>query len=581
MTRLLAILSLLLVSLPAVAADEGDWLDTLRAIPIQDGGRVMPLETYANHLATDLTGRSKWSEDRGPEAFAGRPAISLLADLMFDPSGFAEGGAMHTPLIAIENRPFKERVGLDPMRKFFSAMELAQSPGIQEVLSEFEARRAGDPQANPRGDEKIAIGLSNAVHRLNQFSSRTPLPIVPRGEDTFLRVSETGGQPGTQPVQAAMRAFGQAYRAGEPLDAPAAAFSDAVVSTGNLTEQQAKGIDLELFYNSHKPWVMSALAYGLSIVVFGLSRLRFRKPLVYLAVALGVWGVAEQILGMGLRIGILDRAPVSNTYESLLWMGLVGIFIGLIAQIFNRKAYYVFAGVCAAFLSVLFAMLVPLEQQTNALPAVLRSNYWLIIHVLTIVASYGILLVASVLGHVYLVQTAILGKRREPDEGEVVPGAHPLTVQNYRCLQIGLFLLTAGTILGGVWAADSWGRFWGWDPKETWALISIVVYFIVLHARHVNWIRDFGLAACSILAFAAIVWTFYGVNYVMATGLHSYGFGSGGEVWVLLWAVAEGVFLVICKVRHDSLEKKRRAEFTRGGGKPDHGLDIAKGTSRA
>ncbi len=386
---------------------------------------------------------------------------------------------------------------------------------------------------------------------------------MPRDGEPFLRVSETGAEAGAEPVRDAMRAFGEAYRAGAPLEAPAAALADAVLTAGTLPEADARAIDLELFYNAHKPWRMTAVAYTLAIIAFGASRLFFRRPLVIAAILLGLWGVGEHLLGIGLRVGILQRAPVSNTYESLLWMGLVAIGIGLVAQLFNRKAYYLFAGVCAALLSVLFAMLVPIEQQTNALPAVLRSNYWLIVHVLTIVASYGILLVASVLGHVYLFRTAILGQRLEQDPDDLLPTTHPLTIQTYRCLQIGLFLLTAGTILGGVWAADSWGRFWGWDPKETWALISIVIYFAVLHARYIGWIREFGLAACSILSFAAIVWTFYGVNYVMATGLHSYGFGSGGEVWVLLYAILEVVFLVACKLRHDSLTRSRSAEEER------------------
>ncbi|MBZ0172361.1 MAG: cytochrome c biogenesis protein CcsA [Phycisphaerales bacterium] len=557
MMRWLTIVSLLLAATPVLAADEA-WLETFRAIPVQDGGRVMPLDTYANSLAVDLTGRKRWSASRGPEAFAGRDAIALLADLMFNPSGFAEGGAMHTPLIAVENRPCKKRVGLDPATKFFGAMELAQNKVIKDVLGEFEARRARDQSANPVGDERIALDLSNAVHRLNQFVSRTPIPIVPRGDERYLHASESGGEPGTEAVQAALRAFGESYRAGQPLDGPATTLALAIEAAGRVTDQHAKGIGLELFYNDHKPWRMTAYAYTLAIIVFGLSRLVLRKPLVILAVALGVWGVAEHTLGFGLRWNILHRVPASNTYESLLWMGLIAIVLGLIAQIFNRKAYYLLAGVCAAVISVLFAMLVPLDSQTNALPAVLRSNFWLVVHVLTIVASYGCLLVASVLGHAYLIRTAILGQRQEPEPGEVIPRAHPLTVQNYRCLQIGLFLLTAGTILGGVWAADSWGRFWGWDPKETWALISIVIYFIVLHARHVNWIGDFGLAASSVLSFAAIVWTFYGVNYVMATGLHSYGFGSGGEIWVALWAIGEVVFLVVCKVRQNALDRGRR-----------------------
>ncbi|MBK7404501.1 MAG: cytochrome c biogenesis protein CcsA [Phycisphaerales bacterium] len=148
-------------------------------------------------------------------------------------------------------------------------------------------------------------------------------------------------------------------------------------------------------------------------------------------------------------------------------------------------------------------------------------------------------------------------------------------MQTYRLMQVGLVLLTAGTILGGVWAAESWGRFWGWDPKETWALISIVVYFIMLHARYSGWIKDFGLAVAAVLGFVAIVWTFYGVNYVMATGLHSYGFGAGGEKWVGIWAVIELLFLAACIVRVRSLkaggpakEKQAKVSSKPGGQAP-------------
>jgi len=559
--------TLALAATPALADEP--WLETMRAIPIQDGGRTKPLGSYARDLAVELTGRSRWSEGRGPEVYSDRDPMLLLLDMMFQPERY-----LGEPIIAIENRPFKTKVGLDPMREFFSPMEIANSQGVRDVLDGFGARRAEDSSVSPLPDEKKALALSSAIDRIMKFRSRTPLPIVPNGAgERFRLAGPGGGEPGTEQVQAAFSAFGNAYLAGQPLDAPARALADAIAATGTLPAREAQAIEFELFYNSHQPWRKTAIAYGLSIVVFGLSRLVFRKPLVILAVLLGVWGVVEHSLGIGLRVGILHRAPVSNTYESLLWMGLVGIILGLIAQAFNKKAYYLFGGVCAALLSVLFAGLVPLTDQTNALPAVLRSNYWLIVHVLTIVASYGILLVASVLGHAYLVKTVLLGKPHAEDPAVPIR-SHPLTVQIYRCLQIGLFLLTAGTILGGVWAADSWGRFWGWDPKETWALISIVIYFAVLHARYVGWIRDFGLAASSVLGFAAIVWTFYGVNYVMATGLHSYGFGSGGEFWVGLWAVAEIAFLIACKVRHRqltssaSIGKPARVESLPKGAEP-------------
>lgn len=555
MPRLRILVSLLvtLVSVSLARADEQDWKQELGAIPVQHNGRVMPLDTYARQLAIQLTGRSKWSADRGPEGYAGREPIELLCELWFRPQAF-----MGNAIIDIENRPFKKAVGLEEEPRFFTPMQIARAPGINDVLMGFSQRRQTDAKASPKGNEKIAMELSNALDRLSSFSAGQQLAIVPPKEGhEFLKVTWNAGDPGTEQVQQALADVRVAFMTGKPMEGPVKQLVDAVHGAGELSQHDLRSVHLEQFYNAHRPWRMTAYAYGLSIVVFGLSRLMLRKPLTFVAVLLGLWGVAEHALGISLRTMILQRAPVSNTYEALLWMGLVGIAVGLVAQLVNRKGWYLFAGVCAAFASVLFAGLVPLEQQTNALPAVLRSNYWLIVHVLTIVASYGVLAVASVLGHVYLFKYIILGKTA--DAGEGGPRAsHPLIVQTYRTIQVGLFLLTAGTILGGVWAADSWGRFWGWDPKETWALISIVLYFAVLHARYIRWLRDFGLAAAAVLSFIAIVWTFYGVNYVMATGLHSYGFGSGGEVWVGLWAIIEIVFMVVARVRFVQLRAAGR-----------------------
>lgn len=510
----------------------------------------MPLEAYSRRLASEITGRQKWSKGRGPEIYSGRQPIELLCDFMF------KGQEMvHKPVIGLVNKPFKKLVGLEPDREFFSASEILSCKGLNDILQEHSRARAIDSQAQATRDQRRALDLYNAANRIAALAAGEQLALVP-GEPgkAFLMVGLSGGAPGTEQVRTALQAFSQAYASNAGLNDAAAQVRKTVDAAGKLQSNDAQNVRLELFYDSHNPWRMTEYLYGLAIILFGLSRLFLRKPLVILAILATSAGVVEHMLGIGLRIAILDRAPVSNTFEALLWMGLVGIAVGLIAQILNKGGYYLFGGVCAALASVLFAAMVPLTDRTNSLPAVLRSNYWLIIHVLTIVASYGILLVSAVLGHVYLAREVLFAKRGQP-AAQAPKLSHPLVTQVYRTIQIGLLLLTAGTILGGVWAADSWGRFWGWDPKETWALISIVVYFAVLHARYVRWLRDFGLAAAAILGFVVIVWTFYGVNYVMATGLHSYGFGSGGEIWVGLWAVAELVFLIACKIRYSMLNK--------------------------
>lgn len=511
----------------------------LERLPIQHQGRVMPWSTYAQRVAVQLTGRTRWSESRGPEAFAGRDAVALLGDLMFRADELES-----KQLIRIDRRPLKEQVGLDVTRRFFSAEELLANHGLLVVADEFRARRQADNKLRPSRDERAAIEVQESLSLFVMFASEAPLAIVPNSEsETFLRASASSADPGAEHVQAAMQDLRAAW--GTP-QAPAAA-SALASEVAPIAERSAvtKRVDLEVFYNHHRPWRWAAVACGLSILALGVGWLT-RSRFAYVAAGLLIaWAVAEQVLGLGLRIAILGRAPVSNTYEALLWMGLVSIAVGLAAQALSRRSWYLAGGLTASMTAILFAMLVPLEDQTNTLPAVLRSNYWLILHVLTIVASYGALLLAAVLGHIYLVKNVLMRRHDAAPQSRLI-------VQVYRTTQIGLVLLTIGTILGGVWAADSWGRFWGWDPKETWSLISIVVYFALIHARYVGWLRDVGLAAASIIGFMVIVWTFYGVNYVMASGLHSYGFGSGGEMYVALWAAAELAFIIICVLRANS-----------------------------
>ena len=560
-----ALIICLLLLLPTAAPAQESWMERLGAIAIQEGGRVMPLDTYARHLAVQLTGRSRWSAERGPQAFAGRHHLQLLCDLLFRADELSR-----TPLVAVENRPFKVRMGLDPQQKFFTPAELSNNQMISALITEYGQARAINDSAQPTPDQRRALDISRAVNRVAAFASGEPLAIIPAGPGkTYRTAGMVSGEPGTDPVRAALHALGAAYRSGTPLDGPVAELQRAIDAAGTDTASD-RAVRLELFYNAHAPWRMTAVAYVASIVVFGLSRLALRRSLTIVAVGLGLWGVTEHLLGLGLRTVILGRVPVSNTYEALLWMGLVAIAVGLAAQALARGGWYLFGGLTASLVSVLFAGLVPLQDQTNALPAVLRSNFWLTVHVLTIVASYGVLAVAAVLGHVYLIKHVLLTPRRPPTTDGPTP-TPALIVQTYRTIQVGLILLTAGTILGGVWAADSWGRFWGWDPKETWALISILLYLAVLHARHIRWLRDFGLAASAVLGFVSIVWCFYGVNYVMATGLHSYGFGSGGETWVALWVAAELAFVALCRVRHT-----RKASP-----KPDTGPTIPAGAPTA
>ncbi|MFW5653150.1 MAG: cytochrome c biogenesis protein [Planctomycetota bacterium] len=566
---------------------DGNWIDIFGHLPIQVEGRTKPIDTWAKNVAVQFTGRRYWGAERGPEAFAGRHRVELLADLLFQPLVLRDA-----ELIEVGNKPFKRQVGLNEHRRFFSPLELLQNQGINAILNNFLQLRESNSEARPDKMQRIAVDIRQKLLLYDSFVVGEPIAIVPPPKHAdgsmlteaemhefrsvsanAMRVSQTQmTDPDVAAVQTALNQFKQAYLANSSLDSAATHLAETVYDAGWIDENIARDVRLEVFYNNHRPWLMTAVAYTLGIASLALSFILLPRLFGVLGVLFAVWGVCEQILGLYLRIEILGRAPVSNTYEALLWMGLVALGFGTVAHFVAKgRGIYFLSGLIAAQLSVLFAMLVPLEDQTNAIPAVLRSNYWLIIHVLTIVASYAVLGVAAVLGHIYLFKEVLFNRSGKP----APKLGNPLITQMYRSIQVGLVLLTVGTILGGVWAADSWGRFWGWDPKETWALISILGYLALIHARFVGWVHDFGFAVGSVIGIGLIGWTFYGVNYVMAAGLHSYGFGSGGEFWYFVWVGASIVFLVACRFRLLSLENRaaRKAEVNARFAAPTTGTE--------
>ncbi len=187
-----------------------------------------------------------------------------------------------------------------------------------------------------------------------------------------------------------------------------------------------------------------------------------------------------------------------------------------------------FFAACAAAvatIALLIADNVPIFDGSIApLVPVLRDNMWLTIHVLTIMLGYAAFTLAMAMGHLNLGLYFFA-----PGRAGLLK---TLSLFLYRALQVGTLFLAVGTMLGGVWASYSWGRFWGWDPKETWALIATLGYLAILHARFVGWIKDFGMAVGSLLGYLLVLMAWYGVNFVLGTGLHSYGFGSGGYWYV-------------------------------------------------
>ncbi len=347
-------------------------------------------------------------------------------------------------------------------------------------------------------------------------------------------------------VLAAYAAAQQAYRSGDEATF-AAASGGFLAKCGDVSGRFNKYPDaettaMELWFNRGNPFQKAWLASLLAALLLAVS-VFVTWPLVarafYTAGLLAYAGsLAFSAVGFYCRVTISGRPPVSNMYESIIWVAFMTAAFGLVMELVYRKGILALAGSLVSTLGLVLADQLPLTFNPSIQPlqAVLRSNYWLIIHVLTIVSSYSAFALAWGLGNINLgLMLAAPGRR------DLIK---TLTQYSYRAIQVGVILLFLGTMLGGFWAAESWGRFWGWDPKEVWALIAFLCYIIPLHARYIGWVKDFGLAVCAVVCFSAIVMAWYGVNYVLGAGLHSYGFGSGNNAWIY-WAGLINIDLVV------------------------------------
>lgn len=309
----------------------------------------------------------------------------------------------------------------------------------------------------------------------------------------------------------------------------------ATAERGFPTPLQLKA---ELFYLRHDLVGLTAVLYLAAALLLALS-LKWTGARGY-ALFTYILALTANVSLLALRIYILERPPVSNMLESLLFVPFVVAAISLLfLRTFPSKLPLLGGALTASALLFLTRFAFPESNLENA-PAVLNSRFWLIIHVLMVVSSYAFFLVASAVAHVHL----WLSSKKEKSDL-----ASSLSSLILIILYSGTFLLISGTILGGVWAQQSWGRFWDWDPKESWAFISSCLYLILIHLYRFGMINEAGLSKGAILGALLIGFTWYGVNYLLGTGLHSYGFGSGGSEWFVAFCLTELLFIGLVSIR--------------------------------
>jgi len=301
-------------------------------------------------------------------------------------------------------------------------------------------------------------------------------------------------------------------------------------------------IEWEIKYNHMQIFPMLIGLYstlGLIVIFLGfIEVLRLKKypKTEKVFVLLGALFLLLHTFNMGLRWYVAGHAPWADAYESIIFISWGAAFASLV--FFRKSMLALGAGLFVAGMFMMVAHLNNIDPQITNLVPVLKS-YWLLVHVAVITSSYGFLAVGGMLGLLNL----ILFIKKDKLKNQIKEFNNII----YIALYMGLALLSVGTFLGGVWANESWGRYWSWDPKETWSLISMVVYALVIHAKMMPKLRgEFIFSLLAFLSFFFILMTYFGVNFYIAQGLHSYGQGvTDGYGWINIIFMGMGAWFAV------------------------------------
>ena len=540
-----------------------------RAIPMQGGGRVKPLDSFAREVMLFTT---------GSRSFEGWDPIDFAFSLISQPEAWRD-----YPFIQVTREDVRRQLGLDDKRTRFTPGELMTNQVLGQYAatagsqgSQVSAPIAVTAKADPRDQEFKRVFERLSV--FNRMISGEAWNLVPATAEKV--ASAKAGEPAAwaslaevdsvgAPIRESFIAMIRAYQKSDSK-----AFESAAVKVRAAIEAQVPGwtersrsrVEVEARYNHLRPflwaWVIFLLAAFVWMIARAVSATQPKsgaaKGWTVGALAVTGFGAALLISGIVMRSYVAGRPPVTNMYESVIWVAIGQLFFAAVLYAIHRQAIVMIVSCVLGTVALIAADAAPavMDPGLHPLVPVLRSNYWLTIHVLTITLGYAAF--ALTLG---LANVSIFYFLRSDRPGVKVKIA-AMNQLTYRAMQFGVVLLAAGTILGGVWADYSWGRFWGWDPKEVWALIALLCYLAILHGRFTGWVGQFGFAAWSVISFLSVMMAWYGVNFVLGVGLHSYGFASGGGFIAVMSFVAAqliwvGIVAYIYKQREAGHKARR------------------------
>ncbi len=479
---------ILIIFLPVMAWAQMDFCNQdLENYPVLAGGREKPLYVLAIDTIRFMTGETKVGDLPATVAFC---KLSLKAF----------GMPLELPvMIRVDHVDVKKLLGMNekdhamPVNDIFARAgdietkiaELKENNSFKKELTKV-SQRMGTYQAITEGRAwTVPLKTSKGVEfvALTEFLSRE-------------RVESAQGK-GMNPVQ-------YLFNQGK---------ADYLAAKGD-------GYLLELKYFKLNLFQWAILVSLLAILLLGGMKNKIPGSVFV------VLTVVMQITAMTMRVMISGRAPITNMYETVMFSGFGALILSCIITFVRKETVFVLAGLgynilCLMMMKFAHGML---DEGISPLVPVLRDNFWLSTHVTTVILSYAALALSWILANSLLIRKRFFTVTNEEYryQSDLI----------YTAIKVGTVMLAAGVILGGVWADYSWGRFWGWDPKETWSLIVLLVYTAILHGRYSSWIPPKRFVPLVAGAFMSVMMAWFGVNYILASGLHSYGFSEGGAIFL-------------------------------------------------
>jgi ABC-type transport system involved in cytochrome c biogenesis permease subunit len=549
-------------------------------IPLVYEGRVKPFDTLARNSLRILSNRENFKDNNGDT----QPAIRWLLDVIANPAA-----AREHRVFRIDHPQILEKLKLDRRKKHLYSLDdffekipvLVETANaarqkddkeqtaderefveLQSKLGQFDLLvttfQPPDVQIDGLGQEEMRRQVQFAMRTLQQIDERQPPLAIPPVEgdgerdftasedwETFARgwtksyfsVNLLGADT-SEPVQFLTEIM-VAHANGEAND-----FNTKVedyhrwLAKNPPKESDADRVDFETFFNNFAPFYYSAFSYLFAFVFAVAALLSWSKPLNRTAFLVILATFLVHTFALVARIYISGRPPVTNLYSSAVFIGWGCVILGMVFESIYRLGIGNIIGAALGATTLGISHLLAGDGDTfKVLQAVLDTQFWLATHVVCITLGYSTTFLAGALG-LYYVIAGLVTTRVTPETSK------ELSRMIYGTVCFGIFFSFVGTVLGGLWADDSWGRFWGWDPKENGALLIVLWNAILLHAHWDKMVGPRGLAVLAVGGNVITSWSWFGVNE-LSVGLHAYGFTEG--VWATLWAfwVSQAVVMII------------------------------------